>query len=149
RDIPNVGEEALRNLDEDGIIRVGAQVKPGDILVGKISPKGKVQTSNVEKLLRAIFGKRAEDVRDISLKAHPGTEGTVVDVKVFSRKVRSGKAKGEDERKIKKLTAEMDQAKNNLETALEQKSHQIAIGKILKQDLIDYNTGEVIALKGE
>lgn len=149
RDIPNVGEEALRNLDDEGIIRVGAQVKPGDILVGKISPKGKVQTSNVEKLLRAIFGKRAEDVRDISLKAHPGTEGTVVDVKVFSRKVRTGKAKTEDDRKIKKLTAEMDQAKNNLETALEQKSHQMAVGKVLKQDLIDYNTGEVIALKGE
>ncbi|MGC9327228.1 MAG: DNA-directed RNA polymerase subunit beta, partial [Candidatus Hinthialibacter sp.] len=98
RDIPNVGEEALRNLDENGVIRIGAPVKPGDILVGKISPKGKVQTSNVEKLLRAIFGKRAEDVKDISLKAPPGTEGTVVDVKVFSRKIRGGRSRAEDER---------------------------------------------------
>ena len=110
RDIPNVGEEALKNLDEEGIIRIGATVKPGDILVGKISPKGKVQTSNVEKLLRAIFGKRAEDVRDISLKAPPGTAGVVVDVKVFSRKIRSSRSRADEERTIKRLTNEKDKS---------------------------------------
>ena len=98
RDIPNVGEEALKNLDDNGIIRIGAKVKPGDILVGKISPKGKVTTSNVEKLLRAIFGKRAEDVRDISLKAPPGTEGTVIDVKRVCQK---NKTAAEPSRKMR------------------------------------------------
>ena len=86
RDIPNVSEEALRNLDESGIIRVGAEIKPGDILVGKITPKGETQLSPEEKLLRAIFGEKAGDVRDTSLTAPPGVVGTVIDAKVFSRK---------------------------------------------------------------
>jgi len=83
RDIPNVGEESLRNLDESGIIRVGAVVKPGDILVGKISPKGETQLSPEERLLRAIFGDKAGDVKDTSLRASPGLYGTVIDVKVL------------------------------------------------------------------
>jgi DNA-directed RNA polymerase subunit beta len=83
RDIPNVGEESLRNLDESGIIRVGAIVKPGDILVGKISPKGETQLSPEERLLRAIFGDKAGDVKDTSLRASPGLYGTVIDVKVL------------------------------------------------------------------
>jgi DNA-directed RNA polymerase subunit beta len=86
REIPNVGEEALKNLDESGIIRVGAEVKPGDILVGKVTPKGETQLTPEEKLLRAIFGEKAADVRDASLPVPPGIEGVVVDVKVFSRK---------------------------------------------------------------
>ena len=86
RDIPNVGEEALRNLDESGIIRIGVSVKPGDILVGKITPKGETQLSAEEKLLRAIFGEKASDVRDTSLRVPPGVEGTVIDAKIFTRK---------------------------------------------------------------
>jgi DNA-directed RNA polymerase subunit beta len=86
RDIPNVGEEALKDLDESGIIRIGAEVKSGDILVGKITPKGETQLSPEEKLLRAIFGEKAGDVRDTSLRVPPGVSGTVIGAKVFSRK---------------------------------------------------------------
>ena len=86
RDIPNVSEEALRNLDESGIVRIAAEIKPGDILVGKVTPKGETQLTPEEKLLRAIFGEKAGDVRDSSLVTPPGIEGTVVDVKVFSRR---------------------------------------------------------------
>ena len=148
RDIPNVGEEALRNLDENGIIRIGAPVKPGDILVGKISPKGKVQTTNVEKLLRAIFGKRAEDVRDISLKAPPGTEGTVIDVKVFSRKTRTGKGKVDDQRQLKKLSTDRDKAVAQLEADLIRKTLELVRDQVLKADVIDRETGEVLVSAG-
>ena len=86
RDISNVGEDALKNLDESGIIRIGANVKPNDIMVGKITPKGETQLSPEEKLLKAIFGEKAGDVRDTSLRVPPGIQGTVIDVKVFSRK---------------------------------------------------------------
>jgi DNA-directed RNA polymerase subunit beta len=86
RDIPNVSESALKDLDESGIIRIGATVKAGDILVGKVTPKGETQLTPEEKLLRAIFGEKAGDVRDASLKVPPGIEGTIVDVKIFSRK---------------------------------------------------------------
>ena len=86
RDIPNIAESFLRNLDESGIIRIGATVKPGDILVGKVTPKGETQLTPEEKLLRAIFGEKAGDVKDASLYCPPGIEGTVVDCKVFSRK---------------------------------------------------------------
>jgi len=86
RDIPNVGEEALRNLDTSGIIRIGAEVRPGDILVGKITPKGETQLSPEEKLLRAIFGEKAGEVRDTSLRVPPGVEGTVIDARVFARR---------------------------------------------------------------
>ncbi|MBI4490775.1 MAG: DNA-directed RNA polymerase subunit beta [Deltaproteobacteria bacterium] len=93
RDIPNVGDEALTDLDESGIIRIGAEVKPGDILVGKITPKGETQLSPEEKLLRAIFGEKAGEVRDTSLRVPPGVEGTVVNVRIFARK-----GMGKDER---------------------------------------------------
>ena len=93
RDIPNVGDEALTDLDESGIIRIGGEVKPGDILVGKITPKGETQLSPEEKLLRAIFGEKAGEVRDTSLRVPPGVEGTVINVRIFSRK-----GMGKDER---------------------------------------------------
>ncbi len=83
RDIPNVGEEALKNLDEAGIVYIGAEVKPGDILVGKVTPKGETPMTPEEKLLRAIFGEKAADVRDTSLKVPPGVSGTVLEVRVF------------------------------------------------------------------
>ena len=86
RDIPNVGDEALKDLDESGIVCLGAEVGPGDILVGKITPKGETQLSPEEKLLRAIFGEKAGDVKDTSLRVPPGVQGTVIDAKVFSRR---------------------------------------------------------------
>ena len=85
RDIPNVGEEALRNLDEAGIVYIGAEVQPGDILVGKVTPKGESPMTPEEKLLRAIFGEKASDVRDTSLRLPPGVAGTIVEVRVFNR----------------------------------------------------------------
>ena len=84
RDIPNVSEKLLRNLDENGIVRIGAHVKPGDILVGKITPKGETELSPEEKLLTAIFGEKALDVKDASLYCSPGVEGTIIDVRIFS-----------------------------------------------------------------
>ncbi|MBC7173923.1 MAG: DNA-directed RNA polymerase subunit beta, partial [Polyangiaceae bacterium] len=97
RDIPNVGEEALKDLDESGIVRIGAEVRPGDILVGKITPKGETQLSPEEKLLRAIFGEKAGDVRDTSLRVPPGVSGIVIDARVFARK---GTEKDERARQI-------------------------------------------------
>ena len=104
REIPNVSEVAVRNLDDEGIIRIGAEVGPGDILVGKVTPKGESELSPEERLLRAIFGEKAGDVRDASLKAPPGMEGVVIDRKVFSRKERSESSR----RKEKSLIAEYE-----------------------------------------
>jgi DNA-directed RNA polymerase subunit beta len=109
RDIPNVSEEALRNLDESGIIRIAAEVKPGDILVGKVTPKGETQLTPEEKLLRAIFGEKAGDVRDSSLVTPPGIEGTIVDVKVFSRRgaTKDERAQAIEAEEIAKLKREL------------------------------------------
>ena len=98
---PNVSEQAVRNLDEHGIIRVGAEVNQGDILVGKVTPKGETELSPEERLLRAIFGEKAGDVRDASLKAPPGMDGVVMDRKVFSRKERDEKTRNEDKEKTR------------------------------------------------
>jgi len=103
REIPNVSEEALVNLDETGIVRVGAEVEAGDILVGKVTPKGETELSPEERLLRAIFGEKAGDVRDASLKAPPGMKGIVIDTKMFSRKKRSDEAKKQERNEISKI----------------------------------------------
>jgi len=103
RDIPNVGEDALKNLDTSGIIRIGAEVRPGDILVGKITPKGETQLSPEEKLLRAIFGEKAGEVRDTSLRVPPGVEGAVIDARVFSRR---GVTRDDRTQEIQQLEAE-------------------------------------------
>ena len=103
RDIPNISEDALRNLDESGIIRIGARVNPGDILVGKVAPKTESELSPEERLLRAIFGEKAEDVRDTSLVTPPGVEGIVVDVNVFSRRERGRKSKEEKNKELAKI----------------------------------------------
>ncbi len=110
RDIPNVGEEALEQLDESGIIKIGAYVKPGDILVGKVTPKGETQLSPEEKLLRAIFGEKASDVKDTSLRVPPGIEGIVVDAKVFTRKgvEKDSRAKEIEDREIAKLLKDQE-----------------------------------------
>src|SRR5215468_9503431 len=105
RDISNVSEEALKDLADSGIVRIGAKVKAGDILVGKITPKGETQLTPEEKLLRAIFGEKAGDVRDTSLTVPPGIEGTVVDVKVFSRRGvdKDERAKSIEEEEVRAL----------------------------------------------
>jgi len=110
RDIPNVGEEALKDLDESGIIRLGAEVVPGDILVGKITPKGETQLSPEEKLLRAIFGEKAGDVKDTSMRVPPGVEGTVIDAKVFLRRgvERDERTRGIEEMEIESLKKDLN-----------------------------------------
>ena len=110
RDIPNVSESVLAGLDEDGIVRIGTRVKPGDILVGKVTLKGDIQYSPEEKLLRAIFGEKSREVRDTSLRVPPGVEGTVIDVKIFSRSgVRKDKRyKDEVNKQIAKIEADFE-----------------------------------------
>jgi DNA-directed RNA polymerase subunit beta len=107
-DIPNVSEEATKDLDENGIIRVGAEVKEGDILIGKITPKGESDPTPEEKLLRAIFGDKAGDVKDASLKVSPSTTGVVIDKKLFSKAIKDRKSKAADKPIIEQLDAEMD-----------------------------------------
>jgi|APLak6261679142_1056127.scaffolds.fasta_scaffold00232_21 DNA-directed RNA polymerase subunit beta len=143
RDIPNVGEEALKDLDESGIIRIGAEVKPGDILVGKITPKGETQLSPEEKLLRAIFGEKAGDVRDTSLRVPPGVTGTVIGAKVFSRK-------GVDKDERAKQIESMDEARllkdQNDEIKILQDS---AFGRIKKMFLNKEAQSKLIDDKGK
>ncbi len=117
RDLPNISEDAVRNLDETGIINIGAQVKAGDILVGKVTPKGETVMTPEEKLLRAIFGERSSDVRDSSLRLPPGCSGTVVDVKIFSRKgvAKDERAKLLEKKEIDSLKADLDAKKEIIE----------------------------------
>ncbi len=119
RDIPNVGEEALKNLDEAGIVYIGAEVEAGDILVGKVTPKGESPMTPEEKLLRAIFGEKASDVRDTSLKVPPGDKGTVVEVRVFSRRGidKDERALAIERAEIEKLAKDRDDEKSILETS--------------------------------
>ncbi len=149
RDIPNVGEEALRNLDESGIIRIGAEVKPGDILVGKVTPKGETQLTPEEKLLRAIFGEKAGDVKDTSLQVPPGVEGIVVDVKIFSRK---GLDKDERSKSIEtedtlKLQRDHQDELRIIDTEKNKKIRKTLLGKMVGRDLMDPETGDVILKK--
>ena len=146
RDIPNVGEEALTHLDESGIIKLGAEIKPGDILVGKITPKGETQLSPEEKLLRAIFGDKAGDVKDTSLKVRPGVHGIVIDAKVFSR---GGVEK--DERSLAIEAEETLRLRKDLQDEVEvigrrakEKLMAILVGKRLKTGLHDKGSGDVL-----
>ncbi|MBI4820384.1 MAG: DNA-directed RNA polymerase subunit beta [Deltaproteobacteria bacterium] len=149
RDIPNVGEEAIRDLDESGIIRIGAEVHAGDILVGKITPKGETQLSPEEKLLRAIFGEKAGDVRDTSLKVPTGVIGTVINAKVFSRKgvdkdARSQKIEDEEEARL--LKDQNDEIKIIRESGRRKMVDQL-LGKNTSAKIID-DKGKVLAEKG-
>jgi DNA-directed RNA polymerase subunit beta len=107
REIPNVSEDALKNLDENGVVRIGTEVEAGDILVGKVTPKGETELSPEERLLRAIFGEKAGDVRDSSLKAPPGLKGTVIETHIYSRKDRDKRSKKKDKKRIDDLKAEI------------------------------------------
>jgi DNA-directed RNA polymerase subunit beta len=150
RDIPNVSESLLNNLDESGIIRIGASVKPGDILVGKVTPKGETQLTPEEKLLRAIFGEKAGDVRDASLVCPPGIEGIVVDVKIFSRK---GVEKDERARQIE--DAELFMMEKNLKDEIrilqderDKRIEDLLTGKTSTADLVNIR-GEKTIKKGQ
>ena len=149
RDIPNLGEEALRNLDESGIVRIGAEVKAGDILVGKVTPKGETQLTPEEKLLRAIFGEKAGDVKDTSLQVPPGIEGIVVDVKIFSRK---GVDKDERSRTIEtddrvKIERDYQEELRIIEEERNRKIRKLLLGQFVGRDLMDPESGEVILKK--
>ena len=128
-DIPNVSEEATKELDENGLIRVGAEVKPGDILIGKITPKGETDPSPEEKLLRAIFGDKAGDVKDASLKATPSLNGVVIDKKLFSRVIKDRKTKNEEKPTLAKLDQERDKDLAELKGKLVEKLFTIVNGK--------------------
>ncbi|PYR99850.1 MAG: DNA-directed RNA polymerase subunit beta [Acidobacteria bacterium] len=150
RDIPNVSESFLKDLDEAGIIRIGAYVKPGDVLVGKVTPKGETQLTPEEKLLRAIFGEKAGDVRDASLICPPGIEGIVVDVKIFSRK---GAEKDERAKQIENM--EISRLEKNLRDEIriltdERNKRLVALlqGKVVSNELVHERTGRKIVAKG-
>jgi DNA-directed RNA polymerase subunit beta len=149
-DIPNVGEEALKDLDESGIVRIGAEVKPQDILVGKITPKGETQLSPEEKLLRAIFGEKAGDVRDSSLRVPPGVQGIVISAKVFSRKgtEKDERAKDiEDQEKEKLLADQRDEVKIVSESYYA-KMRKLLVSKTTAVRLVD-DKGKVLCAKGQ
>ncbi len=150
RDIPNVGDEALKNLDESGIIRIGAEVAPGDILVGKITPKGETQLSPEEKLLRAIFGEKAEDVKDTSLRVPPGIEGVVIDAKVFSRK---GAEKDErsrfiEDKEVARLMKDREDEINIVKESAYNRIHKLLLNKKSQVRITD-KKGNTILSKGK
>ena len=150
RDIPNIAEAFLRNLDESGIIRVGATVKPGDILVGKVTPKGETQLTPEEKLLRAIFGEKAGDVKDASLYCPPGIEGTVVDCKVFSRKGAEldERSKSILESQVERLHRNLEDEKRILNDERAKRLSDLLQGKQVLADLHDEKTNKKLLAKG-
>jgi len=149
RDIPNVGDEALKDLDESGIIRIGAEVKPGDILVGKITPKGETQLSPEEKLLRAIFGEKAGEVRDTSLRVPPGVEGTVINARVFSRKgiQKDDRSRTIEEEEVQKLRKDQHDEIRIIRESTQKKVKELLQGKVTSARLTD-DTRKVLLQKG-
>ncbi|MEQ1789040.1 MAG: DNA-directed RNA polymerase subunit beta [Rickettsiales bacterium] len=158
RDIPNIGEEALRNLDEIGVVHIGAEVKPGDILVGKVTPKSESPMTSEEKLLRAIFGEKASDVRDSSLRLPPGVAGTVVGVRIFSRRgiEKDERALSIEKAEIERLAKDRDDERGIIERFVYSRMHELLLGKkatsgpknfkagseITEQSFIDYSKGQ-------
>ncbi len=150
RDIPNVGEDGLRNLDDSGIVRIGAEVRAGDMLVGKVTPKGESMLSPEEKLLRAIFGEKAGDVKDSSLRVPPGVEGVVIDAKVFSRK---GVDKDErtlmiEEMEIDRLNRDMEDELHSLRNGVRNALGVLLDGRVAKGDIVD-KQGNVLLKLGK
>ena len=146
-DIPNVSEEATSDLDENGMIRIGAEVNPGDILIGKITPKGESDPTPEEKLLRAIFGDKAGDVKDASLKAPPSLRGVVIDKKLFTRSVKDKRKRNEDKIELEKLENLYDKKFNELKSILVEKLFSIVNGKSCQG--ITNDLGEEILPKGK
>lgn len=152
RDIPNVSEEALANLGEDGIIRIGAEVKPGDILVGKITPKSETELAPEERLLRAIFGEKAADVKDASLTVPPGTEGVVMDVKVFSRRDRLSKSDEElveEASRVKDMQREYKGKQQEMRLERHERLGALLLNEKAPAAIVHRKTAEVIVDEGE
>ncbi|WP_158046460.1 DNA-directed RNA polymerase subunit beta [Skermanella pratensis] len=147
RDIPNVGEEALKNLDEAGIVYIGAEVKPGDILVGKVTPKGESPMTPEEKLLRAIFGEKASDVRDTSLRLPPGVAGTIVEVRVFSRRGvdKDERAMAIERAEIERLAKDRDDERKILERSFYGRLRELLVGQKAVSGPKGFRTGADIA----
>ncbi len=150
QDIPNIAESFLRNLDESGIISIGATVKPGDILVGKVTPKGETQLTPEEKLLRAIFGEKAGDIKDASLYCPPGIGGTVVDAKIFSRKgvEKDERAKSIETATVERLQRNLDDEKRILYDERAKRLEVLLGGKRVEADLHDERTNKKLVDKG-
>jgi DNA-directed RNA polymerase subunit beta len=150
RDIPNVGEDAMRNLDESGIIRLGAEVRPGDILAGKITPKGETQLTPEEKLLRAIFGEKAGDVKDTSLRVPPGIEGVVIDARVFSRKgvEKDDRSRSIEDEAVAKLQKDQADEVGIITQSYRKKLQDLVLGKKVADTLDDERTGNTILENG-
>ena len=146
-DIPNVSEEATKDLDENGMIRIGAEIKPGDILIGKITPKGESDPTPEEKLLRAIFGDKAGDVKDASLKASPSLHGVVIDKKLFSRAIKDKRKRAQDKEDISMLEDDYDVKFEELKSVLVQKLFTIVGGKTAQGIFNDL--GEEVFPKGK
>ncbi len=146
-DIPNVSEEATKDLDEYGMIRIGAEVKPGDILIGKITPKGESDPTPEEKLLRAIFGDKAGDVKDASLKASPSLTGVVIDKKLFSRAIKDKRKRAKDKEDVTKLEMEYNNKFEDLKNVLIEKMFSLINGKTSQGVLNDL--GEEVLPKGK
>jgi len=151
RDIPNLGEEALKNLDDSGIVRMGVAVKPGDILVGKITPKGETQLSSEEKLLRAIFGEKASDVRDTSLRVPPGVEGTVIDAKIFARKgtERDSRSQYIEEEAVSLLYKDRDDEIRIISEGVKKQIAGMLTGKVSASKVSDPRKKRILLKKGE
>ena len=151
RDIPNVGEEALKDLDESGVVRLGAEVKSGDILIGKITPKGETQLSPEEKLLRAIFGEKAGDVRDTSLRVPPGVVGTVIGAQIFSREgvEKDERAKQIQNAEIARILKDQDEEMRTIISSAERKLIAVLEGQKAAANIGDDETGEVFVGKGD
>jgi DNA-directed RNA polymerase subunit beta len=151
RDIPNVGEDALSNLDDSGIIRLGAEVRPGDILVGKITPKGETQLTPEEKLLRAIFGEKAGDVKDTSLRVPPGIEGVVIDARVFSRKgvEKDDRSRSIEDEAVAKLQKDQADEVAIITETFRQKLREMVVGQKVADNMDDERSGSTYLHAGE
>jgi len=150
RDIPNVGEEALKDLDESGIVRIGAEVKPDDILVGKITPKGETQLSPEERLLRAIFGEKAGDVRDTSLRVPPGVAGTVIGAQVFSRRgvEKDERARALEEQEVERLRKDQEDEIRIIRDSAMTKVRELLLGKKAANRVADERRKHVFVESG-
>ena len=151
RDIPNLGDESLKNLDESGIIRIGAEIKAGDILVGKITPKGETQLSPEEKLLRAIFGEKAGDVKDTSLRVPPGIDGIVIDAKVFSRKgvERDARSKAIEEEAVSRIMKDQNDEIQIIRREALQRLKTLVVGKNSAGTIKEDRSGKVLITRGD
>ena len=149
KELPNVSEDAISDLDEDGIIRVGAEVRPGNILVGKVTPKGETELSPEERLLKAIFGEKAGDVRDASLKVPPGIEGVVIDTRLFSRKERDEKTRHRDKEAIESIKNQFNEKIDSVKMLRTQELTKILYSSKSGSNVINIDTGEIYLEDGK